>query len=78
MTTVIPPADHHDCALPWKSSGFGTTGVLTGTLARCDVCGQWWHSAPCFESYGPTDVWRKVRWYHWRLRRRARHEADTR
>jgi hypothetical protein len=70
MSALIRPADKgHECALPWRTTGYGSTGEPEGTLVRCDDCGQWWFCAPCYESLGPTEIWRKVRWFHWRLRR---------
>lgn len=70
MTNIIPPArPPHSCTLPWERSGYGATGQPDGTLAQCMTCKAWWVSGPCFEHYGPVTIWRRVRWYHRRLRR---------
>lgn len=66
---IEAPAPSHQCALPWNSGGYGSTGEADGTLVRC-WCRRWWFSAPCYQSLGPVTHWRRVRWWHWRLRRR--------
>ena len=72
MTTIPPPPDkRHYCdeLAPSRSGpGYGATGVADGTLWCCPLCHRWWVSQPCYESYGPTTAWYKVRWYHFRLR----------
>lgn len=79
---LIEPGDRHDCRrlLPDSPGGYGGTGVRDGTVARCPerVCGRWWVSLPCYESYGPTSRWHRVRWWHVSARRRIRaHIAET-
>ena len=54
----------HECELPFNYGGYGSTGYKYGDLIKCDECGQWWYSAPCYESLGPVSWWAKVRWYH--------------
>ena len=64
-----PPETKHRCQrhLPWDSSGYGSTGYPNGAVAVCS-CGRAWYSDACFESYGPTEKWYPVRWYHRRKR----------
>lgn len=72
---ILPTAGKHQCSLPWRDGGYGSTGLPDGTLASCTQCGRWWFSTPCYESFGPTSWWAPVRWYHRRLRRRIEEQA---
>lgn len=76
MTVIEPKQPAHICPLPWKSGGYGSTGLPDGTVFICPGCTTPWWAAPCYESFGPTQKWHRVRWYHWRLRRRIA-EADA-
>lgn len=69
---VLEPKGSHRCQLPWQSGGYGNTGHPDGSLVVCRTCEQPWVARPCFESYGPTQKWHKVRWYHRRLRKRLK------
>lgn len=72
MSMIEPPPSKHHCTdlAPSRPGGYGSTGVPNGTLWCCPMCHRWWVSGPCYQSYGPTSAWYKVRWYHLRLRRR--------
>ena len=68
---ILPPPDAgHSCPLPHRSGGYGSTGHPDGVVFICSECGAEWISRPCFESYGPTSVWKPVRWWHFSARRR--------
>lgn len=68
MTVLgAPYRDRHDCThwLPDRP------GHDTGLAAQCSKCRRWWLLAPSWD-YGGLSVWRPVRWWHWRTRRRIR------
>lgn len=71
-----PPRGHH-CALPWDRVGYGSTGQRDGTVFVCGKCEQAWFSAPCYQTFGPTSHWRRVRWWHFRLRSRIKGTSDV-
>lgn len=71
MRLIEPPPSPHRCDLPSVRGGYGSTGARDGTIAVCDKCNAAWFSGPCFQDYGPTTHWRRVRWFHWRLLRRV-------
>lgn len=68
MGRVIAPPSPHTCTLPVADV------VAIGTLAECPRCGLWWFSVL---DDGPCRRWRRVRPYHWRLRRRIAQHGDT-
>lgn len=80
-TVYVPLPPDHDCHehLPSRPGGYGSTGVPRDTVAVCP-CGRWWVSLPCYEHYGPTSRWYRVRWWRFRAARQVRalteaHEA---
>lgn len=68
---IEPHHDGHQCDLPRMRGGYGSTGYADYSVTQCAECGQWWYSAPCYEHFGPTSTWEKVRWFMFRLRRLA-------
>lgn len=70
---IIEPVEaeqKHECDLPYRDGGYVSTGLPDFTVVQCDQCQTFWFAAPCYASYGPVQKWRKVRWYHFLLRRR--------
>jgi hypothetical protein len=69
----MPPLPQpHECALPHtKGGGYGGTGYPEGAIFICDDCDTDYVCVPSYETLGPVSKWRKVRWWHWRLRKQV-------
>lgn len=70
LMIIEPDRPEHTCDLPWRSDGYGCTGHPDYSIMRCGSCGTAWFAAPCYESLGPTQRWRRIRWWHRRLLKR--------
>lgn len=70
-----PPPEPHKCETGMYVS-FDPPKVLQGTVIGCKTCGQLWYAERedklAGEGYVYCIFWRKVRWYHFDLRKKAR------
>jgi len=66
MSRVIRPPDRHvhDLPDPFREK--------SGTLAECGECGQWFVRRERYVGFGFDDVWCRVSWWNFTLRRRIR------
>lgn len=73
MSMIIPPPSQHQHDLPDP-----VREPAPGTLARCATCPAWFRFVYQYQSFGGGYVWGRVRWWHWRLRRRIKTEVMRR
>lgn len=70
-----PPKPPHRCDAGMYL-GFAHPTVFKGAVIQCKTCGQLWfadrNEKPGAESPIYTIFWRKVRWYHFDLKKKAR------
>lgn len=70
-----PPQPPHKCETG-RYVGFDPPSMVQGAVIECKTCGQLWHAEredkPAGEGYVYTVFWRKVCWYHFDLRKKAR------
>lgn len=74
MVIIPPESGIHDCQkiLPHDSIGYGSTGVVDGSVVQCRICKRWYVSVGAYESLGPTSKWVPVRWWHRKARQLIR------
>jgi ribosomal protein L37AE/L43A len=66
MGMVYTPDEEHFCALPDRNG----MREHIGAIWQCDDCGTYFAFGYTEDSWGP--VWYRVRWWHFRIRRRIR------
>lgn len=70
-----PTPEPHTCKTGTYIS-FDPPKVLGGAVIECKTCGQYWYAERDDKAGTDRDVhtiyWRKVRWYHFNLRKKAR------
>lgn len=65
MTIRLIAAGPHECDLSDAPTGHRK-------VIECEVCGKrWWGDA-----LAPFGLWRRLRWWHWRLRRSIAEGGD--
>ena len=70
-----PPRPPHKCETGVYVS-WDAPRVFQGAIIECKTCGQLWY-AECEDKQGTSGLlytvfWRKVRWYHFNLKKKAK------
>lgn len=75
LYTPEPPSEPHKCETGMYVS-FDAPRVLQGAVIGCKTCGQLWYAERDDMAGTDKDIytiyWRKVRWYHFDLKKKAR------